>query len=549
MRRRISVMDRYRTATRRRVVQAAAGLFGATSWPAAVGLADEGNESVWRPTDGLRLAGPVQGPASLDPALSRDLATNFLLRQVFRSLLRFDEALRPVPELAESVTVSNDNLRYRVTLRSSARFHDGRPIDAEDVRVSLSRALRPDTAGGATGSLPGATFLGDIDGADRVLSGATDMLAGVVALDSRTVEITLAWPSATFLMKLASVPASVVDRYQALSGDDWTAPNGSGPFRVESWQSDVAIKLAAADTWWVGTPPVPTIEFRVGSSASLPLNLYQAGEIDLVDDVPPDQAPLVADAASGIDVGALLQTDLFAVSYIALGNTTPPLDDLYVRRAIRLAFPVSRVAEAMFNGAVREAHGLIPDGMLGATWDQPEVPVDIAAAREAIKASRYGSVARVPAITVHAADVAPLEALRETLWETLGLTVEVVAVDWPRFLAGLAARRFPAYSLYWGVDYPDPENLLWTLFGSDSPENHSGYHNPEFDSLMMEARSALDQTERVAIYADAHRMLLDDIAVIPLYFARQTTLVRPGLTGLDVTPMGILELERIGAST
>ncbi len=524
-----------------------AGTSVAQSLPPVVVAASQGDGSVWTPASGLRLAGPVQGPESFDPALARDLATNFLLRQVFRSLVRFDAALRPVPELAESISVSDDNLTYRVTLQSSARFHDGRVIDGEDVLESFSRALRPETAGGATASLPGPTYLGDIQGSDQVLAGASDVLSGIVVLDARTVDITLVRPSATFLMKLASVPASIVDRQQSIAGAHWTAPNGSGPFRLISWAPGRTIELAAAHTWWAGTPSVPTVEIRTGSSASQPLNLYQGGEIDLVDRVPPDQAPLVADAASGIAVGDLIQTDLFAVSYIAFGNTVPPLDDPNLRRAIRLAFPVVNVAEAMFNGTVRVAHGLIPDGMLQRDWAEAVPTVDIVAARDALAKSRYGAAERVPPITVHGADVAPLEALRDTVREALGLTIDVISVNWPDFLAGLAARRFPAYALYWGVDYPDPENLLWTLFGSESPENYTGYHNPDFDALMSDARMAPDQSLRAEILADAHRILLEDVAVIPLYFDRQTTLVRPGLTGLEVTPMGILRLETIGA--
>lgn len=521
------------------------------AWPRSATrvAAGQTDGSLWTPANGLRIVGPVQEPTSLDPALARDLATNFLLRQVFRSLVRFDAALRPVPELAETISVSDDNLTYRVTLRSSAQFHDGRAIEAEDVLESLSRALRPERAGGVTTSLPGSTYLGDIEGVSQVLAGASDMLSGVVVLDARTVDITLVRPSATFMMKLASVPASIVDRHQSIAGADWTAPNGSGPFRLTSWVPERSIELAAAQTWWAGTPQVPTIDIRTGSSASQPLNLYQAGEIDLVDRVPPDQAPLVADAASGIAVGDLVQTNLFAVSYIAFGNTTPPLDDLYVRRAIKLAFPVVNVAEAMFNGTVRAAYGLIPDGMLQREWSDLVPTVDIAAAKEALGKSRYGAAERVPPITVHGADVAPLEALRDTVREVLGLSIDVISVNWPDFLSGLAARRFPAYALYWGVDYPDPENLLGTLFGSDSAENYTGYHNPGFDSLMADARMTLDQDQRAAIYADAHRMLLDDAAVIPLYFDRQTALVRPGLVGLEVTPMGILRLETIGSPT
>lgn len=500
----------------------------------------------WTPGDGLRLAGPVQEPGSLDPALARDLSTTFLLRQVFRGLVRFDDTLTPVPELAESIAPSKDGLTYRAVLRAGARFHDGRPVEAEDVCESLSRALRPATAGGSATALPGATFIGDIEGAADVLAGTAEMLSGVTLVDARTVDITLTRPSATFLMKLASVPAAIVDRHQA--GNGWNAPNGSGPFRVASWRPGEVIELDAADEWWNGPPAVRSVSIRTGPSASQPLNLYQAGEIDLVAEVPPDQAPLVADAASGIEVGSLIRTDLFAVAYIAFGNVEPPLDDLAVRQAIRLAFPAGNIARAMFNGTVRETSGLIPDGMLGRTWAQPPHAVDVDAAREALARSRYGSADRVPPIAIYGADIAPLEALRDAVRESLGLHIEAVSLAWPDFLAGLSQRRFPAYTLYWGVDYPDPENLLWTLFGSDSPENYTGYRNVAFDAVLTDARATFDPDRRAAIYAEAHCLLLEDVGVIPLYFDRQTTLARPGLGGPRVTPMGIMSLETIGAA-
>lgn len=546
-------MDVRQLASRRDVTRAAAiALGGVTSGRVRDALAVAAVQparSPWSAVDGLRLAGPVQEPGTLDPALARDLSTNFLLRQIFRSLIRFDAELQPVPDLAESISASDDGLSYRAVLRAAARFHDGRPIEAADVHESFSRALRPATAGGAAASLPGVTYLSDIGGAGAVLSGEADMLSGVRVLDAKTLDITLTRPSATFLMKLGGVPASIVDRRQSATGQAWTEPNGSGPFRLTSRAVGESIRMTAAETWWEGTPLVPTVDIRVGPSASQPLNLYQAGEIDLVEEVPPEQVSLVADVASGIEVGGLIQTDLFAVSYIAFGNGEPPLDDPHVRRAIKRAFPARNVAAAMFSGTVREAGSLIPDGMLGTGWALPVESVDIDAARREIALSRYGSAERVPPIFIYGADVAPLEALRDTVGTSLGLRIDVVSVNWPDFLAGLAARRFPAYALYWGVDYPDPENLLWTLFGSDSPENYTGYRNDAFDSAMTEARETLDPQMRADIYADAQRILIEDVAVIPLFFDRQTTLVRPGLEGLDVTPMGVLRLETIGASS
>lgn len=507
-------------------------------------------EGAWEPGQGLRLAGSTQSALSLDPALSRDLPTNFLVRQLFRGLLRFDERLEVVPELAETMTISADSLHYNFRLRETARLHDGRLLASDDVRESLSRALRPATAGGFVDRLAGVTYLRDIVGADEVLAGTSAMLSGVQVHDDRHVTIVLRQPSATFPMKLASVPASIVDHLQV--GDDATwhlEPNGSGPFRCASFVPGDELVMESTPTWWAAAPVVPVIHVRLGPSASQPVNLFVAGEIDIADGIPPGQQDLFRDPASGLGEHQLLKTPLFAVSYIALGNREPPLDDIHLRRALMLAFPAAGIAEGMFDNAVTAANGLIPDGMLGRTWDVSTGAPDLEAARSEIRASRYRDASAVPPIAIHAADVGPVEALRDTVRRDLGLTIEVVSVNWPDFLGGLASRRFSAYSLYWGADYPDPESLLWMLFGSESPENYTGYRHDAFDVLLTQARNERDARRRAQLLDMAHVLLIEDAAVIPLYFDIAYTAARRGIDGLTVTPMGLLGLETVRAAS
>lgn len=513
-------------------------------------VAGQPDVAPWTPGNGLRLAGATQGALSLDPALSHDLPTNFLIRQIFRGLLRFDDELAVTPELADTMTVSEDGLRYSFALRDGITFHDGRRIAAADVRESLSRVLRPATAGGTVEGLAGVTYLRDIAGADEVLAGTATMLAGLDVYDERHLTISIREPSATFPMKLASVPASIVDRLQVESDPAWHArPNGSGPFRCDSFAPGQELVLSSAPAWWAGAPAVPRVHFRLGASASQPVNLFAAGEIDVVDDVPPLQRDLLRDPASGFDPAGLIETPLFAVSYIALGNREPPLDDRHIRRALRLAFPSAMLAEGTYDGAVRESSGLLPAGMLGQDWEVAGMEANAEAARAEVRASRYGSASRVPPITIHAADIEPVEALREIVERDLGLVIDAVAVNWPDFLSGLASRAFAAYGLYWGADYPDPESLLWMLFGSDSPENYTGYRNHEFDTILTEARMQDDDARRTRLYEIAHRLLIEDAAVIPIYTDIGYTAVKRGIAGLTVTPMGILGLETIRAAT
>ncbi|MBA2277683.1 MAG: peptide ABC transporter substrate-binding protein, partial [Chloroflexia bacterium] len=493
----------------------------------------------------MRLAGPETGPASLDPALSRDLATNQLVRQVFRGLMRFDVNVNAVPALAAEVQVDAEGRIYRFRLRDDAVFHDGRPVTATDVVDSLSRALDPAIAGGDASRLASPTYLADIVGAADLLAGRASRLAGATAVDERTVEVALTAPRATFLMKLASVPAAIVDTGQAAADAEWwRAPNGTGPFRVAAWEPEALLTLEALPVYLGETSALSRVEILLGPSASLPFNLYQAGEIDLLESVPGKSVAWVRDPASAL-AGTLLETPLFAVSYVAFGNQTSPYDDVNLRRALRLAFPTRKIAEVSEAGTVDVATGIVPRGMLGRDWATDRMEPDLDAARRAIAASGFGSPEEVPPLPIYCADPDPVEALRDVLAGQLGLRIEVIQVNWPDFLGGLAARLFPAYALYWGADYPDPESILWMLFGSDSPDNYTGYRHAELDALLAEAAGVADSGARAPLYQRAQEVLLDDGAMIPFYFDIAYTLVRPEVAGVEVTALGILGFERV----
>lgn len=536
-------MNRIARLTRRQLV--ATGLVaGVSIWGTRLS-AQEFSEP-WSPEDGLRLAGPPEGISSLDPALSRDLQTNFLVRQCFRGLVGYDDALTPVPELARTIDVSDDQRVYTFALRDDAHFHDGREIEAEDVQFSLSRALSPDTSRGDVTALAGTTYLGDIVGSEDLLMGEVDVLAGVEAVDDRTVRISLATSSTTFLMKLASAPASIVDRYQDFSKVDWWRRlNGSGPYAVAPEPGDEVLHLRAMESWKSVSIPVKDVMIRIGPTAGNPVNLFQNGEIDLVAEIPPAQVSLMEDAATGLEGSFIVDGPQFALSYIAFGNQHAPLDDVHVRRALQHIFPAAHFAEAAFDGRVLPAEGIIPPGMLGQEWPVELPAIDVESARRELAQSRYGDGSSVPPIRVYAADIAPVEALRDIALSGLGLRVEAIQVGWFDFLNGLASRKWDAYSLYWGADYPDPEALLWVLFGSDSRENYTGYMNTEIDVLLDLARQQPDENKRQEIYADVQQRLIDDAAVIPVYVPIQYVAAREGMTHIPLTPMGIIGLERL----
>jgi oligopeptide transport system substrate-binding protein len=490
----------------------------------------------------LRLAGTINDPVPLDPAVARDVNSAFMTRQVFRGLTRFDENLEPVPELAQRIEISADGLTYRIQLCEDARFADGSPITAHDVEFSLTRALSPQTAADAGAALAGPSYLGDIVGADEVIRGEASELAGLRVVDDRTVEIDLKAPRATFLMKLASAPAAIVDPDDvARGGEWWRDPNASGPYVVDVWEPENELQLYANEHYVGGVPDLKRVTFRLGPNAANPFNLYQADELDVAG-VPIQAIDRVSDEASPLrqelDVSPVLST-----TYIAFRTDVAPMDDPEIRRAVQLAFPRWKVAEILLGGRQETANGLIPPGTLDRDWPHTAPAQDLDAAREAIAESAYGSAENVPPITIYGASPFGSEALRDVLERELGLSVEVLDVHWPQFNQGLSKKSFPAYELTWVADFPDPETFLWNLFASSSPDNYSEYANPTFDALLDEAAATLDVDERAALYAEAESVLLSDNAVLPLSHDVRYTLMKPWVKGLDITPLGMLYLE------
>ena len=188
----------------------------------------------------------------IDPARSRSGAGD-IVGAIFSGLLKLDTDLQVVADMAEAWEVSPDGTVFTFKLRDNARFHDGRPVTAEDFKYSWERALDP-----ATESPVAYTYLGDIVGADAIVEGETTSLEGVEALDAQTLQVTIKGPFSYFLAKLTYPTSFVVDRANVESGEDWTdAPNGTGAFRLKSWRRTSCSSSNATRTGTGAPPPWP----------------------------------------------------------------------------------------------------------------------------------------------------------------------------------------------------------------------------------------------------------------------------------------------------
>ncbi len=487
----------------------------------------------------LTLAGSPDGPLTLDPALVRDADSAFVVRQVFRGLVRLDANLRPVPDLAERVRISPDGLTYSFELRDRASFHDGRLLTADDVKYSLERATDPALAGGDGRKLPGWTYLRDILGAEERMAGQRSDLPGVEVVDPLTVRIRLSRRAQDFLIKMTAPPAFVVDRWDVARGDDWWRhPNGSGPFVLDRWEEGRLLVLRAFQGYAPGAPVLQEIDIRLGADALEPMNQYERGQLDLVS-VPQWALDRVRAPNSPLSRELRVQP-LFAGSFVFLNPNIPPLDDPEVRRALIQGFEREKIARVSLNGVVPPASGIVPDGMLGRTWPASLPAYDPGAARAVLQS-------RLPArpLQLYTAGSGVPVTLKQVYERDLGIQAEVLLIDWPDYIQDLTGGRLPIFVLSWVADYPDPASFLTALFHSSSPDNYLGYRNPEVDRLLDMAAEEPDEEARARLFAEAQQRILDDFVVIPLYWDVSYLLVKPRVQGLELTPLGILGLERV----
>lgn len=483
----------------------------------------------------LRIVGSE--PVTLDPALVEDIYSAEYVTKIFSGLVTLDENMDIAPDLAEKWEVSDEGTVYTFYLRKNARFHNGKPVTAEDVKYSLERACDP-----STGSRTAGIYLDDIIGVKEKLAGKATQIKGVEVVDKYTLRIKIDAPKAYFLAKLTYPVAFVVDKENVESGPDWTSkPNGTGPFKLKSYDPNRGITLEAFPDFYGGKPLIDEVEFLFPEGS--PFVMYQTGELD-VTAVGVENIEQVLDPRNPLN-RELVKVSSLDLMYVAFNVGKEPFNDPDVRRAFACATDRSSIVKVLFKGMVNEAGGILPPGMPGYSEKIKGLVCEPSQARDFLKRSSYGGAEGLPAITLSVSGSTALaQALVKMYKDNLGAEVEIEQMPWDLFLQEVNNHNLQMFILGWSADYPDPHNFLDIHFHSQSPGNNTGYSNPEVDKLLEEARVEKDHNKRMELYQKAEDLILKDAPWIPLFHGVDYILVKPYVRGLVLLPTGTFYLNK-----
>ena len=485
-------------------------------------------------------------PPTLDPALTSDTTSAFLVVELFSGLVAINADLELIPDIAERWEISGDGLVYTFYLRRDVKFHDGKPVTAQDFKWSIERALNPETA-----SPVGDTYLGDIVGAEDLIEGRTAELLGLTVIDDYTLQFTIDAPKAYFLAKLTYPTAYVLDRENVESGGgNWAdQPNGTGPFKLKEYRVGERIVLERNEHFYRGLANPDTIIMNLAGGQSMAM--YENDEIDITG-ISLLDLERVRDPNNLMNRELVVAAPEFNVTYIGFNTTMPPFDDPKFRQALNHAVDKELIANEVFSSVLVPAYGILPPGLPGYNPDLEGLRFDRDLAQRLLAESDYADPDTRPRIVVTVPGTGggmglDLEIILVMWRDFLGVEVQIQQVEWATYLQELNRGVLQAYAgLGWEADYPDPQDFLDILFHTDSSINHGDYSNPEADGLLEQARVEQDPVRRIKLYHQAEELIVNDAAWVPLWFQTERyVLIKPHVKDYRMTPMILPKLKHV----
>lgn len=484
-------------------------------------------------------------PRTIDPHRADIIQEGWIVIDMYEGLLTHDDKGKPRLALAESMDVSPDGLVYTFVLRANAKFSDGTPVTAEDVVFSFRRLADPKTLS------PYAYFTWPIVNGQEITAGkaAPDQL-GVVAVDPRTVRITLKEPTAYFPGQLYHPTMSVVQKANVEKfGDAFIQPGNmvaSGPYTLAEAVPQGHFKLTRNPHYYdADKVKIDTIFHVITESADTEFRQFRAGEIDVTFTLPTTQQ----DFARSNLADAFRPAEIFTTFQFWINMTNEPWkSEPRLRKALMLATDTVTLAEKVVGPGTRPAFTFIPPNSVPGyvspvpAWTKlPQAERD-EMARKLLAEAGYGPggkpLPRPEMLYSTNENNKRLAVALAAMWkQKLGIDT-ILNNQEGRVVATMADQKSYKDMLYfgWGGDYLDPITFLKLLRGDIGKQNYSGYNNPAFDRLLDEANRQTDPEKRLAMLAQAEAMALEDAPMIMTHHVTRRRLVSPKVKGWTSNP-------------
>jgi len=404
---------------------------------------------------------------------------------------------------------------------------------------------------------------------------------GVYAKDEHTLVVELVAPTPYFLELTSYYPLFPVPRWaiENSAGRNWFLPKNivtNGPFRLSDWRVGDHIRLERSETYWgraeVGLQSIDALPIENPTTA---LNLYLTGEVDWLPQqlVSQDLAPELrtrADFSSG---------PAFITYYYRINCTRKPFSDVRVRKALNLAIDREQITRDVMRLGQTPATHFVPPGIRGYHPPDSDLGLDVARAQKLLAEAGFPDGRGFPKFGILYNTLESHKKVAEVLADQLrrNLHIDVTAYnqEWQSYQQSTRALDYDVARAGWVGDYEDPNTFL-DLWLTNGGQNQTGWGSVVYDRMLADAadvelfvahpefvlehahdpavlkrlldaaRSPAEPAQhlktmselRMAILAEAERIILDEVPMLPIYIYVTSDMVKPDVKGIYTELVG-----------
>jgi peptide/nickel transport system substrate-binding protein len=431
------------------------------------------------------------------------------------------------PELAESWQMAPDGSSVTFRLRKNAKFHDGTPVTAKDVKWSFDRAV---SVGGF------ATF--------QMAAGSLEKPEQFEVVDDHTFRVKFLRKDKLTMNNLA-VPVPSIFNSELVKknitpqdpwGLAWTRNNvaGGGAYRVEAFRPGQEIVYVRYDEWKSGPlPKLRRVVQREVPNAGNRRALLVKGDIDMTYDMPPKDFSELAKDGGSVRIATMPVEN--AMFYVGMNVTKPPFDNAKIRQAVAYALPYDKIMDNAVYGRGVKLYGAPSAAVKTTAWPQPTgYRTDIARAKALMaEAGVPNGFETTLSLDLGGATIGePAAILIQESLAQIGIKAQINKIPGATWRAALLKKDMPMILNRFGgwLDYPE-YFFFWCYHGQNAVFNTMSYQNPKLDKIITNARFAESKPIYDSMVREMIQIAYDEVPRIPVFQPSQDVAMQADVQG------------------
>jgi peptide/nickel transport system substrate-binding protein len=464
----------------------------------------------WAAPEGRVVIAQGVDPTTLDMMNQSEQPASNVGAQMFESLLERDQSLKLVPALAAEMPRLVAPTTWEFKLRRGVKFHNGEDFSADSVKFSIERLANPAI------KLRGSSSFAPIDRVEIV--------------DPYTVRIHTKKPWPVFLSHIALRQAAMYPPKE-YAGKDPAAisrnPIGTGPFKFVRWSKDEEIVMEAFPGYWAGAAKIKTVVFKPIPDDAVRVAALQNGEIDVAVNIPPHLAGIIdkhpklflSTAPSIRTIQLMIYTHQMDGSNKPTGPYAGPTTDKRVRQALAYAIDADEIIKGVMDGKAVRVATMLPNLHFGYDASLKPIKQDLAKSKKLLADAGFPNGLEIVLNGPqgrYVRDKEVAEAVAGQLTKA-GIKTTLRTHEFVSYLNNMVYvhKAGPVWLIGWGHPTMDAEAIYVPLF--KSPGIFVNWHNEDFNGMVEEAQSQMDEKKRLAQYQRINKLWIEEVPAIPLY--------------------------------